>query len=343
MEYVLGKTHDYTLIWIGGDQGALDDARRCGFRAYHKNSVHGAWYSLQAGVQFVVSGFRDVNRGLALGAKVVTFWHGTPMKLLGVDYFENKRPNLLGHIRSIGYRVLNRHLFMYYASNAVEAKLVGSALGLSSSKVAVLGAPRYDRIKGGAFRSLLPSALQDARVLVFAPTWRAHGFSSEYTLDDRTSRMLESVLLDHNYVLVIKRHPLTPRSECENWNLPGGEGRVFDAEDIGANDINLMYGDADMLISDISSALFDASFVDCKTIMFMPDIEDYLVEHDLYPYIRCLASDNAIRSWKVLIGVLDGSVPNASVELASICNQEAKIGEVCPVIFDDLCTRIHSR
>lgn len=339
MEYASHHARGVALIWMADSEVALCEAKHHGFRAYHKLSILGVWYSLRAGVQFIACGFKDQNRSLALGARVITFWHGTPMKMIGLDYFSIRHLALTAWARKVLYRALNRNIWIYYAASPIEAKLVGHALGIPREKINVLGAPRFDRMRESKLKQHLHAPLRDARLVLFAPTWRDGGFGLDYALPATLQERLREVLKVRNYVLVTKRHPLTSYADSCAWGLPN-DPRILDSASLGENDINNMYADSDVVISDISSCLFDACAVGCKTIMFMPDVDRYVETHDVYPYIRDLVLHNVIRTWSSLIDALDGEEAVRTVDLTNVCNLAHGAESTCASIYADLCRRL---
>ena len=202
------------------------------------------------------------------GQRVLQTWHGTPLKRLALH-----RPGFDPR-RAFAVWRESRRWDALLAQNEYSAAILRRAyaflpvFALKRRPVWIEGYPRNDAllIDDGAraeTRALLGIA-DDARVVLYAPTWR----------DDRTeivefagARELAADLGD-DVVVLVRGHSRTL--------LPGrdAEGtRVIDVT--GFPDTTRLLLAADALVTDYSSVMFDFSATGKPMYFLVPDIEHY--------------------------------------------------------------------
>lgn len=335
-------------IWLAASDPELSEVKSLGYEAVKKDSILGIFYSLRSGVQFMCNGFGDLNRGLALGAKVVNFWHGTPIKKVYLDA-EHDSKRFGKHLRfasRLALATLNKFIFVYYASNSLELNLITGAARISRKKTACLGSPRFDYIR----KTLLnPPTYQkipkNSKVILFAPTWRENAnWPDSYTLTDAEISTLGEILSLHECSLILKPHPLTSLNEIIKWRILEVKN-VFIASEIGMKDINEAYAISDLLITDISSALFDYLITGESIIFFMPDLDEYMTgDRGIYDYYREVINSSCTKGWPELINkikiFLTGSKVTTSDLLFKITEEAKTKKRTCESIYNDLQTRI---
>ncbi|GAA5039097.1 CDP-glycerol glycerophosphotransferase family protein [Microbacterium fluvii] len=145
------------------------------------------------------------------------------------------------------------------------------AFGTAIEKVVVAPLPRVDHLRdrdeADAVRDRIHAAhphLRDARVAVFAPTFRLDG---TVTVDPaELSRELAAIGLH----TVVKLHPLMSADFGPDVDLAPG----FSTQDL----LHV----ADVLITDYSSVLYEAAVVGVPSYFLTPDLDDYLDSRDFY-------------------------------------------------------------
>lgn len=335
-------------IWLAASDSELSEIESLGYKTVKKDSLWGIFYSLRSGVQFMCNGFGDLNRGLAIGAKVINFWHGTPIKKIYLDA-EHDSKRFGKHLQfasRLALATLNKFIFVYYASNTLELNLVKSAARISRKKTACLGSPRFDYIRNTL---LNPPTYQkipkNSKVILFAPTWRENAnWSDSYTLTDAEISTLGEILSLHECSLILKPHPLTNLNEVIKWRILEVKN-VFMASEIGMKDINEAYAISDLLITDVSSALFDYLIIGESIIFFMPDLDQYMMgDRGIYDYYREVINSSCAKGWPELINriatfLTDSKVTTSDLLLKITEEAKEKIN-TCENIYNDLQTRI---
>ena len=119
--------------------------------------------------------------------------------------------------------------------------------------------------------------LRDKRIILFAPTFRGNGQMSAYYPADafHVDEFMEALPADT--ALLIKYHPFCP----ERPVIPEGyKDRVLDLSD--EDELNDLLFITDLLITDYSSVVFEASLLDIPMLFYAFDLFDYISKRDFY-------------------------------------------------------------
>jgi len=146
------------------------------------------------------------------------------------------------------------------------------AFGVDVSKVVVAPLPRVDRLRDPVARERAQARLArlypdlgDAKIALFAPTFRTEGIAPSIDPVDLTEAMR-----DAGYVTVTKLHPLVPAP-----TTPG----LRTAPGMSTQELLLV---ADLFITDYSSAVFEAAVAEVPSYLIAPDLDDYIQRRDFY-------------------------------------------------------------
>lgn len=123
--------------------------------------------------------------------------------------------------------------------------------------------------------------LKDKKVVLFAPTFRGAGQgSAHYNFDWLDFSKVEKEL-GEDYVFVVKLHPFIKNIETVPQNNPIFLNLTAERE------INDLLFVTDILITDYSSVIFEASLLNINTIFYVPDLQEYTASRDFYyPFER---------------------------------------------------------
>ncbi len=163
-------------------------------------------------------------------------------------------------------------------------KCYAEGFGISTEKVVPTGIPRTDVFFDKRYKEKVQSEFferhpnfKDKKIILFAPTFRGHTKeTAEYPTELFDIRhVLESISDD--YVIVIKHHPFIR----EKHPIPSEySDRIFDAsDDAELNDLLFV---SDIVISDYSSLIFEASLLKIPMIFFAYDLQRYIKDRDFY-------------------------------------------------------------
>lgn len=118
--------------------------------------------------------------------------------------------------------------------------------------------------------------LKNKKVILFAPTFRGndihHGF---YDFQHIHFSSLQKALGDE-YVMILKLHPYIKNKYQEELD------DKFFIDLTSLREINDLLFVTDILITDYSSVIFEASLLDIQTIFFAYDLEDYIQQRDFF-------------------------------------------------------------
>lgn len=171
------------------------------------------------------------------------------------------------------------------SSEAIR-KNYAEAFGIGIEKVHAIGIPRtdifFDADYQGKIRNELFTTypqLKGKKVILFAPTFRGNGVRTAHYDYSWLSFSKLQERLGKEYVFIIKMHPFISSMPKEELD-PSFYLNVSDEREI--NDFLFI---TDILITDYSSVIFEASLLDIKTIFFVPDYNEYIASRDFYyPY-----------------------------------------------------------
>jgi CDP-glycerol glycerophosphotransferase len=278
-----------------------------------------------------------------LSSFVVNFWHGTPIKKIYRDSLVDLNKLGFGFRWLIYFSMtfLNSFISRYYASNSLEAKLLSLAAPIPAERISVSGSPRFDFIRGSAFSSKdCFELLKGKRIILYAPTWRdSEIWSNKFLISNFEKEQLSSYLLNSNSVLLLRRHPLTKPSIFSDMGLDDVDGVC--SSDLFSDDINFLYSKSDLLITDVSSAVFDFLIVGSPIVFFMPDVDDYMSgDRGIYDYYKNFILKDALLDWSSLIEFLkfshENSLQSINPVLDSVLKEVSERINVCDFIYEDL-------
>ena len=146
-----------------------------------------------------------------------------------------------------------------------------------------LGVPRTDLFFDAARRARATEAVRqryglrhDAKVLLYAPTFRGDHPSAARYQDDLDLRVMRDALVE-SWVLLIRLHPFVRRPARLPDELVGFVVDVSDWPDM--NELMLV---ADLLVTDYSSAIFEYALLERPMAFFAPDLDAYEHERGFY-------------------------------------------------------------
>lgn len=251
---------NYTSILISSDKSVIEQANNLGIRSAHKLSYKGIYYSLKAAT-YIYSGFpSDINFWLSNGAKYINVWHGTPFKKIERDV-ETGRYSLRNKYKKLYGIFAPQYLTkpdIILASSLYEEECFKSAFSFPTEKMFRSFPPRLKGIRCRENKKL---------TVLYAPTWRDDQSYSITQLLDLSQ--LNRLLIEKNIIFNIKLHP----SDKSNIDIKEDSNICF----IDKNaDIYEYLSNAELVISDYSSMIFEALYLNKEVHLYCPDYKNYL-------------------------------------------------------------------
>ena len=179
----------------------------------------------------------------------------------------------------------NHRMYDYAIVSSQEiAKHYAEGFGISDNNVVATGIPRTDvfmnkeyaeDVRERFFRQY-PN-LKSKKIILFAPTFRGKGQMSAYypTEAFHPEKLLDKI--GNDYAILIKLHP----SCKERFEIAEEyRDRIIDFSD--AVELNDLLFVTDLLITDYSSVIFEASLLDIPMLFYTYDLYLYIKERDFY-------------------------------------------------------------
>ncbi len=160
------------------------------------------------------------------------------------------------------------------------------AFGISVDKIHALGIPRTDVFFNPIYKENIRKKLKEKypeidgkKVILFAPTFRGNGVKTAHYDYSWLSLKKIQKELGEDYLFIIKMHPFIKNTFQETADPS------FFIDLSNEREINDLLFITDILITDYSSVIFEASLLNIKTIFFAPDLKEYISTRDFYyPY-----------------------------------------------------------
>lgn len=258
-----------TVIWITKDSNVKRELKQAGYKVCLKYSLLSVYYHLKAGVFYYDQFFSDFLRLLSGDAMRINLWHGLPIKKFGC-YFEGVQ----WHLKK-GY---------LFTCSPFGKELLSKAFCISDSQAIYGMYPRNFYLLND-----IPFLLQEERkylnilqeeksnkrkILFYLPTFRKKRTPFLGEKSQNCLPVFFNFLRENNYFLISKLHfkdVVDHNSEIESnidcfMNLPS------------VVDIYPFLKEADILITDYSSVLFDFLYMRKKIICYAFDLSYYTNE-----------------------------------------------------------------
>lgn len=163
-------------------------------------------------------------------------------------------------------------------------KYYAEGFGISDSKVYPTGIPRTDIFFDNDYAENVRNSfyerypqLRNKKIIMFAPTFRGAGQNSAYypvsVLD--ANKLYEK--LGKDYAIIIKLHPF-----CKDKFVINEEYKDYIIDLSEEDEINDLLFISDILITDYSSTIFEASLLNIPMIFYAYDLYQYISERDFY-------------------------------------------------------------
>ena len=323
----VARDHGERAVWLTGSTRDAADATAHGIPFARKDSLRGFWLTARAAVTVVTHGFGDVNRYAATGGVIVQLWHGIPLKRIGLDAAVTTASPVafasgaISRVLAVLYRRTQRRIRVLPAASDLVRGRLESAFGLGSAAVFVTGEPRSDVLSAGSaadrrrtararLGELLGELHDDARLVLYAPTWR-DGSDDPALPASSDLEALRQVLEDAGAILLVRSHHLGGGERVEFDRI-----RPFGSEVVA--DITPLLPGLDVLVTDYSSLAFDAGLVPLPTLFFAPDLDDYARTRGFYGTYADVAGPDPARDWRELIAQLREVLTDADVHAGRV-------------------------
>lgn len=243
-------------------------------------------------------------RNKVIGQKIIMIAHGlTGGKLYGID-----QPH--GQFKPQCCRLTN----YYITSSEYGRKFAASAAGIPIDRCLALGMPRTDnyinkqRGDGGTFL-----AKSYNRVYLYLPTFRAKYNKPTPKIN---YEYLNS-LLEEDELFVVKRHMISKKKI-----LPHTMSNIYEVDSMEITTPYLL--DCDVVVTDFSSVMFDAHFLNKPVVLTADENDEYLISRGMYMNYPYDYSSRAIAvegNEKKLVALMRDAALNGMTDVELQCRE----------------------
>lgn len=164
------------------------------------------------------------------------------------------------------------------------AKHYAEGFGLSDENVAATGIPRTDIFMDKEYAENVRTSfyerypqLKKKKILLFAPTFRGNGQMSAFYPTDAFDAIKLYEQLNGEYAVLIKLHPFCK----ERFEIPEQySDMIIDMSEL--DELNDLLFVTDLLVTDYSSVVFEASLLNIPMLFYAFDLYDYISSRDFY-------------------------------------------------------------
>lgn len=201
----------------------------------------------------------------------------------------------VGAFKTVGFARKQNHdrfsmTHAHYTDTIVSSESIrkdyAKAFRMDIKRVHSYGIPRTDVFFDQSYQAKMREKiyrdypiLKEKKVILFAPTFRGNDIRHAYYDFDRIDFSSFQKSLEKDYVCILKWHPFIQNQ------LPQNLDHHFYLDLSHWREINDLLFVCDVLITDYSSVIFEASLLDIQTVFFAYDLQDYIQSRDFfYPY-----------------------------------------------------------
>ncbi len=164
------------------------------------------------------------------------------------------------------------------------AKFYAEGFGIDEDKVIATGVPRTDIFFDDSYKTRVVDEfytnypeLREKKILLFAPTFRGNGKESAYYPLNRFDAVQVYEALNAEYAILVKHHPFV-----KNASVIPEEYKDYIINMSDQSEINDLLFVADLVVTDYSSLVFEASLLDIPMLFYAYDLNRYIATRDFY-------------------------------------------------------------
>ncbi len=260
--------------------------------------------------------------GIRKETKLFQLWHACgAFKTFG---FSRAR-----HIQKLKQQRNSAHRNYDYTivSSKEIADFYAEGFGISVEKAKPTGIPRtdiffqkeYKEKKQKEFYDKYPQ-FKDKKILMFAPTFRGEGKISGHYPVERFNLKQVYEALGGEYAIIVKHHPFV---QDRNEIPEEYKNDILDlSEEAEINDLLFV---TDLLVTDYSSVIFEASLLDIPMLFYAYDLHEYISSRGFYYEYELFVPGKIVQSERAMLKALEKKD-----------FEEEKIAKFKTRFFDDL-------
>ncbi len=204
------------------------------------------------------------------------------------------------------------------ASSSHVARFYAEAFGMTKGTVYPTGVPRTDVFFNDDYKretrqrmfEEIPLA-KGKRVILFAPTFRGNGAKSgRYPMNMIDMPKVAKMCRDTNSIFIFKMHPFVHNPVV----IPEEYSDVI-IDCTSYREINDMLFFTDLLITDYSSVVYEASTLNIPMLFYAYDLEEYISKRDFYEPFETFVPGKIVQDFdSMMTAIYDGDFEQEKVE-----------------------------
>ncbi|ALA26425.1 glycerophosphotransferase [Piscirickettsia salmonis] len=294
-EYVCANKKEIDCIWISKNKHVVEFLQGQGKRVYYYLSMQGIWLVMRSQAAFITCSKGDIFAAVLTPRHyVVQLWHGTPLKkIVYDDRMVYDRDSILHKIKTMIFPFLKIKFSLVVSPSQYISRIFSGAFRMRLDKCPVLGYPRNDILSNK--RTVINNSRK--QVILYAPTFREHELTGSVITIPSAQELAEvnDFLVSIDKELRIRLHPA----------ISGKVADLFMYSRISLSteaDIQLDLKQAEILISDYSSLIYDYLLTDRPIIQFAPDLDEYLASsREMYHDYEKIAAGPIAHTWSEVL------------------------------------------
>lgn len=243
--------------------------------------------------------------------KLIQLWHACgAFKTFGFTRIGKKggpNQNSMNH-RNYDYAIV---------SSQEIAKYYAEGFGIPSTHVLATGIPRTDIFFSKDYKNKVVDhfykeypKLRDKKIILFAPTFRGNGKESAYYPESRFNPVEVYEATNREYAIIIKHHPFVKNK----LNVPE-EYKDYIIDLSEKSELNDLLFVTDLVITDYSSLIFEASLLNIPMLFYAYDLRRYIASRDFYyEYELFVPGKIVINQVRLIQSILDGDFETEKIE-----------------------------
>lgn len=297
-EYLSVNHPELQAIWLSRSKQVRNFVRMAGHESYHSYSPRGYWYSMRSKWAVYAVSEADINR-FVVPAKRLNLWHGSPVKRIGRDVLIKDQGFRFASCGPKLRKIAKQPATMFISSSEQEKFRLVSALSLQPDDVSITGLPRADFLMG-------LNARQPGNQVLYMPTFRPSNSFDCVRHFFQHSAEIDAALIRRDMELSVKLHAHASKG---TERLSASSIRHFVGSSPTVDPLSLLE-QADILVTDFSSVIFDFLLLERPIILLVPDIESYSKNPGLYINLEDDAPGPLCRTWAEVFSWIDSFKSN---------------------------------
>ena len=295
-------------------------------------SFKSIYYYLRSDQIFLSFGWQDMCKMPWIPSKYVNqLWHGVPLKKIGLLKNRTDLQKDYGKTVDLFLRS-SKNVNRFFVASEYEKKTHIAAFGLTDDIFRLTGNPRNDYLYDMAQREK-----PHGRTILYTPTFRERrggpGIHSQVLIHPEINEeQMHNFLVENNANLVIRPHWITDPPVFSS-------NRINCVTHFEQPDLHQLFNEADILVTDYSSAYVDWLILD-RPVIFCPyDLESYTNKNGLLEVYTELVPSPICHTPSELYLSLTEALENPSIHAMEREQMKQKYlgdmgGNACQRIFD---------